>query len=66
MAEASEAIEKKPLVFDYYDNIKENQTTNKMYGRCKECHKEIRGQPGVTSNFVTHLKVKSIKLTSVN
>ncbi len=45
MAEASEAIEKKPLVFDYYDNIKVNLTTNKMYGRCKECHRPLQTTP---------------------
>ena len=50
------------LVFDYYQNFKENLKTNKIHAKCREWHKEIKGQPGVTSNFVTHLKVKFIEL----
>ena len=50
----------KQFVFEFYDKCTEGYKA-----KCKSCGKEIREQIGVTSNFVSHLKVslaKPIKL----
>ena len=48
--------EKKGSVFEYY---KEKQSQdNAQIAKCKFCTTSIKGKIGVSSNFVTHLKVK--------
>ena len=46
-----------PFVLEFFDNLIELKDVNKVKGNCKTCQKEIKGQKGVTSNFVSHLKV---------
>ena len=45
----------KQHVFEFYENFTRNE--NKVKGKCKLCKKEIKGLIGITSNFVSHLKV---------
>ena len=45
----------KALVFEYYTDVSENGGC--VEGKCSVCNINIRGKSGVTSNFVTHLKV---------
>ena len=49
-----QAVTKQP-VFELYENLTRNE--NKVKGKCKHCKKQIQGQVGITSNFVSHLKV---------
>ena len=56
MAEAGEEPQEcKALIFEFYDNYQENAMSKKVAGNCKGCKKIIKGQAGVTSNFVKHL-----------
>jgi hypothetical protein len=54
----------KPLILDYYDydNTKHAQylTNKKEYFKlkCKQCSKEIKAAIDITSNWVSHIKVK--------
>ncbi len=52
---ASLQVVTKQSVFEFYENYTRNE--NKVKGRCKLCKKQIKGQIGITSNFVSHLKV---------
>ena len=49
-----QAVTKQP-VFEFYENFTKNK--NEVKGKCKHCKKQIQGQIGITSNFVSHLKV---------
>ena len=46
---------KKALVFERYTDVSESGGF--VEGKCSVCNIKIRGKSGVTSNFVTHLKV---------
>ncbi len=43
-------------VFGHYCDVSKSEAV--VEGKCKVCKTKIRGKPGVTSNFVTHLKVR--------
>lgn len=45
----------KALVFECYTGVSESGGF--VEGKCSVCNIKIRGKSGVTSNFVTHLKV---------
>ena len=47
-------LRQKSPVFEYYEV---SMTDEVVEGKCKVCNTKIRGKAGVTSNFVTHLKV---------
>lgn len=57
MAEGGQEA-RRPLIFEYYyidcEKLKDGKTVK---GKCKSCKKEFRGQVGVTSNFLSDLKV---------
>ena len=45
----------KALIFDFYRDIVVDDLGTK--GKCNRCGRQIQGKYGVTSNFLTHLKV---------
>ena len=45
----------KALIFNFYGDIVVDDSG--MKGKCNKCGRQIQGKYGVTSNFVTHLKV---------
>ena len=47
---------KVPLVFAYYGEVK--QSNGNQEAQCVVCSAVIKGKTGITSNFVTHIKVK--------
>ena len=47
--------QRKPLIFDFYEDIVVDDSETKA--KCNKCGRQIQGKYGVTSNFVTHLKV---------
>ena len=50
-----QAVSKQP-VFEFDEKFTRNENMGK--GKCKHCKKQIQGQIGITSNFVSwHLKV---------
>ena len=52
---AAKTTASKALVFEYYTDVSESGGF--VEGKCSVCNIKIRGKSGVTSNFVTHLKV---------
>ena len=54
--------QRKPLIFEYYKDISVDETNKATKGVCTRCERTIHGKYGVTSNFVTHLKVWDCKL----
>ena len=48
---------KSALIFDYFEE--KTSEENKKIAKCKFCTTSIKGRLGVTSNFVTHLKVRT-------
>ena len=42
-------------MFDYYTDVSESDGF--VEGKCGSCSTKIRGKTGVSSNFMTHLKV---------
>ena len=56
------AKKKLGLVFEYYVDVKTNEKEEKNEAKCKFCSAPIKGNIGITSNFVTHLKVFIFKL----
>jgi hypothetical protein len=51
------AMAKRNVVFDYYRDIIEDGDV--IEAKCMNCETKIRGKVGVSSNFLTHLKVSS-------
>ena len=49
------AMAKRNVVFDYYTDVVEDGDIIGV--KCVGCEMKIRGKVGVTSNFLTHLKV---------
>ena len=49
--------QRKPLIFEYYKDISVDDSSKATKGKCTKCDRTIQGKYGVTSNFVTHLKV---------
>ena len=47
--------QRKALIFHLYGDIVVDDLMTK--GKCNKCGRQIQGKYGVTSNFVTHLKV---------
>ena len=58
MAEStsSSSTREKSTVFEYYCDISWGDGV--VEGKCKVCQAKIRGKYDVSSNFVTHLKVR--------
>ena len=50
--------EQKSAAFYHYCEVSRCDET--VEGKCKVCRVKIRGKPGVTSNSVTHLKVRLV------
>ena len=46
---------KQPLIFAHFTDLSEKN--EKQEAKCRFCNTIIKGKAGVTSNFVTHLKV---------
>ena len=44
------------LLFTFYENCTKDE--NRVKGKCMVCKKEMKGNTGITSNFVSHLKVR--------
>ena len=45
------------LIFSYYNDSQDKEDGTR-YAKCQSCGVTIKGKQGVTSNFVTHLKVR--------
>ena len=51
------AAKSKTHVFEYYTDVTAAENDSFVEAKCSICNIKIRGKRGVTSNFVTHLKV---------
>ena len=50
--------EQKSAAFYHYCEVSRCDET--VEGKCKVCRVKTRGKPGITSNSVTHLKVRLV------